>query len=112
MSKTTFYDQFGMAIAYTNDGQRLYLFDGGPAALIRRDSIYGYSGRHLGWLKDGWVRDHNGDAVYFSTGPRRGGPVPPVPHVPPVPAVPSVPPVPAVPECRQFHPSPRSTGLF
>jgi hypothetical protein len=104
--RTIFYDRFGVAIAYTNDGERIYLFDGRPAAFIRNGSVYAYSGQHLGWLSDGWIRDHNGDAVYFSNGPRRGGPVPPVPHVPPVPAVPQVPPVPGVPQVRPVSPVP------
>lgn len=104
MGRETFYDQFGMAIVYTNDGQRLYLFDGRAVGLIRDDSIYSYGGQHLGWLRSGWIRDQNGDAVYFTKGVRGGGPVPPVPQVPPVPNVPEVPPVPSVPEVPPVPP--------
>jgi hypothetical protein len=104
MERQTFYDQFGMAVVYTKDGQRLYQFDGRAVGFVRAGSIYSYTGRHLGWLRDGWIRDHNGDVVYFTTGERRGGPVPPAPSVPPVPNVPEVPPVPSVPEVAPVPP--------
>ncbi len=106
MARVIFYDRFGAAVAYMDNAQTVVLFDGRPAGLIRGGSVYDYSGRHLGWLKDGWIRDHDGNAVYFASGQRGGGPVPPTPRVPPVPAAPQVPPVLAVAEVPPAPPVP------
>jgi hypothetical protein len=35
--------------------------------------LYDYSGRHLGWYRSGWVREHGGRCVLF-TERARGGP--------------------------------------
>ncbi len=72
-----FYDQAGVPIAYTEDLQNIYLFSGEPVAYIDGDSIYSYSGEHLGWFVNGWVIDHNGDNVYFSEN-TKGGPFKPL----------------------------------
>ncbi len=34
--------------------------------MISDESIYSFSGHHLGWFLDGWVRDHNGNCVFFT----------------------------------------------
>ena len=45
----TFYDRQGRAVAWIAD-----------------ESIYAYSGVHLGWFVDGWIRDLHGHAVFFT----------------------------------------------
>lgn len=63
----TFYDASGEAVAYLDDdGESIYLYYGTAAGFLSQDSLYVYSGRHLGWLIDGWVRDPAGDDVYFT----------------------------------------------
>ena len=62
----TFYDRHGAPIAYSDDLESIYFFSGEPVAYIVGDSIYDFNGNHLGWFTDGWVRDHNGEAVFFT----------------------------------------------
>ena len=62
----TLYDSEGNAAAWidTSDRNTIYLWSGEPAAYLRKDGsvpdIYGFNGRHLGWLEKGIVRDHEG----------------------------------------------------
>lgn len=63
---TVFYDQDGEAIAYSEDGIYIYFYSGIPIAYIEGDSIYAFSGEHLGWYEAGWVLDHDGNAVFFT----------------------------------------------
>ena len=73
-----FWNQQGRPVAYIDDDdQSIYLWDGSPVAWIDGDAIYSYSVRFLGWLWDGWVRNLDGDCVFF-TEFASGGPVRPV----------------------------------
>lgn len=79
MDYVTFYNHEGRPIAWVGDNQdypSIFLFDGTPVAWIADDALYDYSGRYLGWLQDGWVRDRYGDAVFF-TAEASGGPAKP-----------------------------------
>jgi hypothetical protein len=73
-AETTIYDADGDATAYiaADDGLTIYLWGGKPVAYLVGDggaySIYGFNGSHLGWLEDGIVRNHRGDAVGFLKG--------------------------------------------
>ena len=73
----TLYDSAGEAAAYIDTAERntIYLWSGEPAAYLRKDGsvpdIYGFNGRHLGWLEKGIVRDHEGLMAGFTTGRRR-----------------------------------------
>ena len=70
----TLYDSEGNAAAYIDTGDRntIYLWSGEPAAFLRKDGsvpdIYGFNGRHLGWLEKGIVRDHEGLMAGFTKG--------------------------------------------
>ncbi|MFH1385121.1 MAG: 4-fold beta flower protein [Candidatus Omnitrophota bacterium] len=79
MNEFTFYDQSGYPIAYCDDGHHIYLFSGKPVAYILEDSVFSFEGHHLGWLHNGWVRDHNGDAVFFTEN-ASGGILKPIPN--------------------------------
>jgi hypothetical protein len=48
---------------------------------VQNGSIYDYSGRHIGWLQDGWIRDRDGNAVLFSA-EAMGGPLKPLRQLP------------------------------
>jgi len=87
-----FYSKSGKPVAYTDDGQHVYLFSGRPVAHLLGDAVYSYSGRHIGWFENGWIRDTKGACVFF-TSDAIGGPVKPVKHVKPVKGVKHVKPV-------------------
>jgi hypothetical protein len=66
----TLFDSGGNPVAYidtADDDLTIYLWDGTPVAYIYPESnsyhIYGFNGNHLGWFKNGIVRDHDGYAV-------------------------------------------------
>ncbi len=77
----TFYDKSGRPVAYAEDETHIYLFDGEPVAYIDGDSIYAYSGKHLGWFEDGWVRDHSGKCVFFTEISSGSGPIKPIKRI-------------------------------
>ena len=64
------YDSTGEAVAYidTDNDMNIYLWRGEPVAYLDGQSIYGFNGKHLGWLKKGILRDNNGYAVGFMEG--------------------------------------------
>lgn len=64
------YNSTGEAVAYidTDNDMNIYLWKGDPVAYLDGKSIYGFNGKHLGWLKRGIVRDNNGYAVGFMEG--------------------------------------------
>ncbi len=104
MSIRTLYDRSGQAVAYIDEDQEsIFLYTGKPVAFLSEDSLYSYSGRHLGWLDNGWVRDHVGRCVFF-TEDSNGGPVRPVRAVRPVRGVRGVRPVRGVREVRPVRP--------
>ncbi len=104
MTIRTLYDHKGQAIAYVDeDGESIYLYGGQPVAFLSDDSIFAYSGKHLGWLDHGWVRDHAGQCVFF-TDEASGGPVQPIRAVRPVRGVRGVRPVRGVMAARPVKP--------
>jgi hypothetical protein len=63
----TLFDREGTPIAYIDTGEDLtiFLWNGSPVAYLENSSIYGFNGRHLGWFKEGIIRDHQGNGVGF-----------------------------------------------
>ena len=74
--ETTFYEKSGIVIAYTDDGETIYLFTGEPVAYIYDDSVYSFTGRHIGWFTEGWITDDIGRYVLFTEN-SMGGPARP-----------------------------------
>lgn len=72
-----FFDHRGVPVAYTDDGEHIYTLRGKPVAYLHGDSVYGYSGTHLGWFENGLIRDHDGQVVLFTPG-SSDGPVKPI----------------------------------
>ena len=68
--EVSLYDITGEAVAYidTDNDMNIYLWRGEPVAYLDGQSIYGFNGKHLGWLKKGILRDNNGYAVGFMEG--------------------------------------------
>ncbi len=68
-----FYDKIGTPMAYTDDNKHIFYFTGENIAYIYEISVYNYEGKHLGFFKEGWIRDNTGKCVLFSKG-AIGGP--------------------------------------
>lgn len=62
-----FYDSRGRAVAYIDaDGDEnptFYLWGGKPVAYLDDDSVYGFNGKHLGWIKGNAIYDHDGNLI-------------------------------------------------
>ena len=72
----TLYGSLGHALAYSDDGIHIFLFSGEPVAYVSNGSLYSDAGKHLGWLANGWVRDHSGRCVLFTDRASGGPPMP------------------------------------
>jgi hypothetical protein len=59
------FDREGREAAFCRDGHSVYLWDGTPAAYINDDAVYAYSGRFIGWARDGWISDEAGARLLF-----------------------------------------------
>lgn len=90
-----FYNSYGDPIAYCEDGEHIYLYNGEPVAYFHNDSVYSFDGDHLGWFEQGWVRDNNGDCVFYSDN-AQGGPVKPIKSIRPIKSVKSIKPIKSV----------------
>ncbi len=73
----TLYDKDGQPIAYAEDDGSIYLFSGEPVAYLDGDSVWSYSGKHLGWFDSGLVRDESGHTAFFTEN-ASGGPMKPL----------------------------------
>jgi hypothetical protein len=66
-SEAEFFDSKGTAVAYFDydDADRtFYLWsEGEPVAHMDEDSLYGFNGKHLGWLQNGVIYEHEGNVV-------------------------------------------------
>ncbi|MBD5458707.1 MAG: hypothetical protein HDR27_09085 [Lachnospiraceae bacterium] len=91
-----FYDSRGNPIAYTQDGEYIYLSNGNPAAYISGNKVYGLNGHHLGWFENGWIRDKRGYCVFYADNVHSVRAVKPAKHVLPVKSVRHVLPVKSV----------------
>ena len=83
MGNITFYDSKGTPVAYSEDSQHIFLFSGEPVAYVSDDSVYAFSGKHLGRYGDGVIRDNNGDVVLFIDG-ETAGPMKPMKQMKPI----------------------------
>ncbi len=79
----TFYDRSGKAVAYTEDDVHIFLYSGYPVGYLYDSSVYSYSGRHLGTLRAGWLRDHAGACVFFTDAVTEGDAPLPAKHMKP-----------------------------
>ena len=79
----TFYDSTGTPVAYCDDGEKIWLFDGTPAGYLKGSLVYSYGGTLLGRFDSGWVRDNDGCCALF-TESASGGPAKPAKRYMPV----------------------------
>lgn len=66
-TEITIFDKQGEAVAYldTDEENTIFLWSGRPVAYVTGKSIYGFNGKHLGWLDQGIFYDHDGYGVGF-----------------------------------------------
>ena len=88
----TLYDASGRAVAYCDDGETIYLFNGMPVAYFFGDKVYGFKGQHLGNISDGWRRDNKGLCVFFTEN-ANGGPLKPLKQLMPIKSIKHIRPV-------------------
>lgn len=67
-----FFDRKGQPAAFCHDGRSIYLWDGRAVAILEDDAVFGYGGRHIGWLDDGWIRDAEGKCLLYEADAIRG----------------------------------------
>ena len=66
------YELSGLPVAYSDDGVHIFLYSGQAVAYFVGDSLFSFSGQHLGWLYRGWIIDHDGNCVLFSEQAEQG----------------------------------------
>jgi hypothetical protein len=64
---TALYDDSGSVAAWLHESGRIYDLDGQNLAFVDGDSVYDWSGNHIGWWQDGHIRDSVGAVAYFTT---------------------------------------------
>ena len=101
--KLTFYDSNGRPVAHTEDGVHIYLFSGEPVAYLDNGSVYSFSGRHLGRFENGWIRDNNGQCVFFTEN-ATGGPMRPMKMMRPMKSMKQMKPMKGMKEMRPMRP--------
>ncbi len=62
------FDSKGKPVAYIAEDLTIYLWSGKPVCYLQKDTaggfhIYGFNGKHLGWLVEGIARDNRGHPV-------------------------------------------------
>src|SRR5688572_23055022 len=65
VNASSFFDSHARAAARLDvlDDATFFLWSGEPVAYVVEDSIFGFNGKHLGWLRSGLVYDRAGDIV-------------------------------------------------
>ncbi len=66
-AEITIFDHQGEAVAYvdTDEEATVFMWSGLPVAYISGTNIYGFNGKHLGWINQGILYDHEGYGVGF-----------------------------------------------
>jgi len=56
--EVTLFNKTGRPVAYlAEDGETIYLWDGRATAYIHKGKVYGWNGKHLGWMANGTIFD-------------------------------------------------------
>ena len=72
LGRMNLYELSGLPVAYSDDGIHIFLYAGQAVAYFVGDSVYAFSGRHLGWRHRGWIIDHEGNRVLFTEQAEQG----------------------------------------
>ena len=103
-----FYDSNGTPIAYSDDGEHIYTFDGRPVAYLSQDSVYSFSGAHLGRFETAMIRDNDGEVALFTEG-ATGGPPKPLRQLKPLKGLKQLKPLKGIKELQPLRPLPSSS---
>lgn len=112
----TFFNRYGVPIAYGDND--VYLFNGRPVAYIVDTTVYAYNGKQLGWYENGWIRDLNGNCVFFTRDSSGFGPLKPLMKFEPIKSFRQVKPVRSARQLKKIRPvnrmawSPLSGEIF
>jgi hypothetical protein len=88
------HDRTGRVHAWLDKASgRIVNLNGRHVAFVDNDSVYDLGGSHIGWWRDGHIRDRNGAAALFTADATNLGVVKPVRQVKPVQPVKAVAPV-------------------
>lgn len=72
------YDRTGRVYAWLHETGRIYGLNGRNLAFIKDDSVYLWTGAHVGWWQEGYMRDRNGAVGLFTADAESFGLVRPV----------------------------------
>jgi hypothetical protein len=103
MSEITFYNRQGGPTCYAIDDGHIYLFNGQPVAYFYEDSLYSYEGTHLGRYSNGWIRDNNGQCVFFNSD-AKGGPIKPIKGIEPIKGIKGIKPIKGIKQIKPIKP--------
>lgn len=98
------YNRSGRVYAWLDDRGRIISLRGKHLAFIHDNSVYSWRGRHIGWWRDGHIRDSAGAVAVFTADATNLGLVKPVRHVKPVKPVKAVAPVKPVRAVKSVRP--------
>ncbi|MGI5868851.1 MAG: 4-fold beta flower protein [Kiritimatiellia bacterium] len=98
----TLYDKNGRPIAYADNDGSIYLFSGEPIAYLDSDSVWAYSGKHLGWFDGGLIRDNCGDTAFFTEN-ASSGPIKPIKAIKPIKGVKKIRPIKGIKEIKPIR---------
>jgi hypothetical protein len=76
-------DWRGVPMAYIDDGINAFAYTGTPLFYVDRDLVFTYRGAFVGWIIDGVIRDHDGDALLALDGSPSAPTHPPTSPEPP-----------------------------
>jgi hypothetical protein len=101
VSGTTLYNELGKAVAYIadDDDSTIYLWSGEPVAYLSKDDVYGFNGKHLGWMKSGVIYNHDGDKVGATKGKLLT-----IPQISPIKAIKEIKPIKSIREIAPIKP--------
>ena len=98
----TLYDKDGHPVAYAEDDGSIYLFSGEPVAYLDSDSVWAYSGKHLGWFDKGLARDNDGNIAFFTEN-ASGGPIKPIKQIKPIKGIKGIKPIKGIKEIKPIR---------
>lgn len=98
-----FYNMYGKPIAYVDDDETIFLFDGKAVAYIFDDSVYGFNGSFLGWFENGWIIARNGEHVFY-TEDSFGGPIRPIKQIKPIKGIKHIKPIKNIRQIKPIKP--------
>jgi len=102
-TELTFYNSTGSPTAYTEDGKHIFLFSSEPVVFIDIGSTLSFTGKHLGRSENGWIRNNDGQCVFFTEN-AIGRPMKPMKFMKPMKSMKKMKPMKALKEVKPIRP--------